>query len=214
MPNVEQDDASFFKARGFGLRMGFGQAPALLVIDMVNAFTDPDAPLGSDMSSQIEAVNALSLTAHEAEVPVIFSTVSYGEPDAADSGIWHLKQSGVRTLIETTRGPDVDERLAFRSGDILLKKKYASCFFGTDLLPRLVAKRIDTLILTGGTTSGCVRSTAVDALQNGFRPIIVREAVADRSKAAHDQSLFDLDQKYGDVVALDDVITYLETLSR
>ena len=95
---------------------------------------------------------------------------------------------------------EVDTRLDMRPTDSLLVKKYASCFFGTDLVPRLMNQRVDTLIITGCTTSGCVRATAVDAVQNGFRPMVVREAVGDRSAAAHEQSLFDLNAKYADVV--------------
>ena len=101
---------------------------------------------------------------------------------------------------------------AMQPNDILLVKKYASCFFGTDLVPRLNSRRIDTLIITGCTTSGCVRATAVDAVQNGFRPMVVREAVGDRSKAAHEQSLFDLNAKYADVVSLDETLHYLKTV--
>jgi nicotinamidase-related amidase len=99
-----------------------------------------------------------------------------------------------------------------RKSDSLLVKKYASCFFGTDLVPRLMNQRVDTLIVTGCTTSGCVRATAVDAVQNGFRPMVVREAVGDRSQAAHDQSLFDLNAKYADVVGLDETLQYLRTV--
>jgi nicotinamidase-related amidase len=98
--------------------------------------------------------------------------------------------------------------------DTLLMKKYASCFFGTDLVSRLLAHRIDTLLIAGCTTSGCVRATAVDACQTGFRPMVVREAVGDRSAAAHDQSLFDLDAKYADVVSLADTLEYLATIGR
>ena len=93
-------------------------------------------------------------------------------------------------------------------------KKYASSFFGTDLVARLNARRIDTLVITGCSTSGCVRATAVDAVQYGFVPIVVREAVGDRSEAAHEQSLFDLEQKYGDVVSLDEATSYLESRRR
>ena len=92
----------------------------------------------------------------------------------------------------------------------MLRKRYASCFFGTDLASRLAAARIDSLIITGCTTSGCVRATAVDSCQSGFKPIVVREAVGDRSAAAHDQSLFDLDNKYADVLSLSEVLPYLE----
>ena len=106
----------------------------------------------------------------------------------------------------------VDARLDMRPSDILLVKKYASCFFGTDLIPRLLAFGVDTLIITGCTTSGCVRASAVDSCQNGFRPMVVREAVGDRSQLAHDQSLFDLDAKYADVVSVDETAAYLRAL--
>ena len=99
-----------------------------------------------------------------------------------------------------------------RPSDSLLVKKYASCFFGTDLIPRLNNQRVDTLIITGCTTSGCVRATAVDAVQNGFRPMVVREAVGDRSAAAHDQSLFDLNAKYADVVSAEETAQYMKTV--
>jgi maleamate amidohydrolase len=143
-------------------------------------------------------------------VPVIFSTVRYDDADLKDAGIWALKQKGVTTLKADGHGWEVDLRLDFRKTDTLLIKKYASCFFGTDLVPRLLAHRVDTLIITGCTTSGCVRATAVDACQNGFRPIVVRDAVGDRSAAAHAQSLFDLDAKYADVVSQRDAVAYLE----
>jgi nicotinamidase-related amidase len=99
-----------------------------------------------------------------------------------------------------------------RPSDSLLVKKYASCFFGTDLVPRLLSRQVDTLIITGCTTSGCVRATAVDAVQTGLRPMVVREAVGDRSAAAHAQSLFDLDAKYADVVSLEETLHYLRTV--
>src|SRR6185312_10035455 len=107
---------------------------------------------------------------------------------------------------------EVDDRLDKRPGDTLLRKRYASCFFGTDLASRLAAARIDTLIITGCTTSGCVRATAVDSCQSGIKPIVVREAVGDRSAAAHEQSLFDLDAKYADVMSVSDVVTYLDSI--
>jgi maleamate amidohydrolase len=206
-------DEEFFRERGFGLRIGFGERPALLVIDMLKAFTNPDMMLGADLDPQVAAITPLLALAHERTIPVLFSTVIYHDADLRDAGIWALKQKGVVTLKAGTEGVEVDPRLEFRPGDSLLVKKYASCFFGTDLVPRLMSRRVDTLILTGCTTSGCVRATAVDAVQNGFRPMVVREAVGDRSQAAHAQSLFDLDAKYADVVSLDETLSYLRGLS-
>jgi len=205
-------DQEFFRQRGFGLRIGFGERPALLVIDMVKAFTDPAMMLGANLDAQVAAISPLLGVAHERGIPVIFSTVMYHEANFRDAGIWALKQKGVATLKGGTDAVTVDPRLDMQEGDGLLVKKYASCFFGTDLVARLVSRQVDTLIITGCTTSGCVRATAVDAVQTGFRPMVVREAVGDRSAAAHAQSLFDLDAKYADVVSLDETLTYLRTV--
>src|SRR5215211_231922 len=209
---VGNQDQEFFRRRGFGLRIGFGQRPALLVIDMVKAFTNPAMMLGADLDAQIEAISPLLGVAHERGIPVIFSTVMYHESDFKDAGIWALKQKGVVTLQAGTDGVEVDPRLDFRSTDSLLVKKDASCFFGTDLVSRLMSRQVDTLVITGCTTSGCVRATAVDAVQTGLRPMVVREAVGDRSEAAHAQSLFDLDAKYADVVSLEETLHYLCTI--
>jgi maleamate amidohydrolase len=152
--------------------------------------------------------------AHERKMPVIFSTVIYEDADFKDAGIWALKQKGVVTLKAGTDGVELDSRLDARKTDTLLVKKYASCFFGTDLVSRLLAHQIDTLLIAGCTTSGCVRATAVDACQTGFRPMVVREAVGDRSAAAHDQSLFDLNAKYADVVSLEETLGYLARIAR
>jgi maleamate amidohydrolase len=207
-----KDDEEFFRQRGFGIKIGFGERPALMIIDMIKGFTDPTMPLGAPLESQIEAQLPLLEVAHERDIPVIFSTVIYEEEDIKDAGVWALKQRGARTLTAGSEAVKIDPRFALQPKDIVLMKKYASCFYGTDLVARLNSRRIDTLIITGCTTSGCVRATAVDAVQNGFRPMVVREAVGDRSAAAHDQSLFDLNAKYADVVSLDETLQYLKTV--
>jgi maleamate amidohydrolase len=207
-----KDDEEFFRQRGFGLKIGFGERPALIVIDMLKGFTDAAMPLGSNLDREIEAQKPLLQIAHERNIPVIFSTVMYHEADIRDAGIWGLKQKGALTLTAGSEAVKIDPRLDMRPSDSLLVKRYASCFFGTDLVPRLTSRRIDTPIIAGCTTSGCVRATAVDAVQNGFRPMVVREAVGDRSAAAHEQSLFDLNAKYADVVSLDETLHYLKTV--
>lgn len=203
------DEKEFFRQRGFGQRIGFGQRPAVLVIDFINAFTRPDWLLGASLDPEIAATQLLLNAARAAGAPVIFSTVSYDDADFKDAGIWALKQKGVMTLRANSDGVVLDSRLVRQAGDSLLVKKYASCFFGTDLVARLVSRSIDTLLLAGCTTSGCVRATAVDACQSGFRPMVVQECVGDRSQAAHLQSLFDLDAKYADVVSLEECVNYL-----
>jgi maleamate amidohydrolase len=207
-----KSDAEFFAERGFGQRIGFGARPALIIIDILKAFTDETAPLGANLEPQLAAIVPLLAAAHARSAPVIFSSVRYDDNDVRDAGIWARKMKGVTSLQADGKGWELDPRLDSRKGDILLYKKYASCFFGTDLVPLLLTSHVDTLIITGCTTSGCVRATAVDACQNGFRPIVVREAVGDRSAAAHEQSLFDLDAKYADVVGSEEVLGYLEKL--
>ena len=207
-----KDDEEFFKARGFGIKIGFGARPALIVIDMLKGFTDPNMPLGASLDSQIEAQQPLIAVAHERNIPVIYSTVIYNDRDFKDAGLWAIKMKGTLTLKAGSPAVEIDPRLDFRKTDSLLVKKYASCFFGTDLVPRLMNQRVDTLIITGCTTSGCVRATAVDAVQNGFRPMVVREAVGDRSASAHEQSLFDLNAKYADVVTVEETLHYLRSV--
>ena len=208
----ELDETQFLRDRGFGQRIGFGRRPAVLVIDLINAFTRPDWMLGAKLDDEIVATQLLLTAARTARVPVIFSTVSYAQADLSDAGIWALKQKGVTTLRAGSDGVALDSRLTQQPGDGLLLKKYASCFFGTDLVSRLVSRGVDTLLLAGCTTSGCVRATAVDACQSGFRPMVVRDCVGDRSPAAHRQSLADLDAKYADVVSLEDSLAYLREL--
>jgi nicotinamidase-related amidase len=207
-----KDDEEFFRHRGFGIKIGFGERPALIVIDMINGFTDATMPLGAPLESQLAAQKPLIDAAHERNIPVIFSTVIYNDHDLKDAGLWAIKMKGTLTLKAGTTAVEVDKRLDMRPTDSLLVKKYASCFFGTDLASWLMNLHADTLIITGCTTSGCVRATAVDAVQNGFRPMVVREAVGDRSAAAHEQSLFDLNAKYADVVGLDETLQYMKTV--
>ena len=206
------DDAAFFAARGFGQRIGFGKRPAIMVIDLTNGFTDPARPLGSDLSGQIAATNRLIALAQAKGLPVILSSVRYDDEGLSDAGIWAIKQKGSASLVASGDGHLFDKRLLRGGNESILYKKYASCFFGTDLVPRLLTFGVDTLILTGTSTSGCVRATAVDACQNGFRPMVVREGVGDRAEAPHRQALFDLDAKYADVVGLEETCAYLETL--
>lgn len=196
-------DTELFAERGFGLRIGFADCSALVIIDMANTFTDETAMLGSNLDAQIAATIPILEAAHARNVPVFFSTVRYDDRQMRDAGGWALKQKGLRTLAADTSGWQIDRRLDFRNTDTLLVKKYASC--------RAWWRNDRYIDHCRGTTSGCVRATAVDALQYGFRPMVVREAVGDRSASARAQSLFDLDAKYADVVGLDDTVQYLRT---
>jgi len=209
MTDASRDELAFFRQRGFGGEMGFGEAPALLVVDMMRAFTDADMPLGANLDSQLGEINTLLDAARAAGAPIFFSIVCYDEADCRDAGVWGRKMSGLFDLTAGSAAVELDPRLRRQPGDSVFNKKYASCFFGTDLASRLQARRVDTLIVTGCTTSGCVRASAVDAVQYGFRPIVAREAVGDRSQAAHDQSLFDIQAKYGDVRSVAETVERL-----
>jgi maleamate amidohydrolase len=214
---AEKTDAEileFFRARGFGLKIGFGERPAIVQVDFMNAFSDPDMPLGANLDKEIEAAIEVLDAGRKAGIPIIHTVVHYDEEDFKDAGVWLLKQKGLYSLKSGTRAVEVDDRLGRRPEEAVVLKKYASCFFGSDLVSRLNAARVDTVILVGCTTSGCVRATAVDAVQYGFRPVVVREAVGDRSEPAHKQALFDLEQKYADVVSVEDVNEYLATMGQ
>lgn len=199
----------FFEERGFGMKIGYGEKPALVVIDLVRGFTNPELPLGADLTLQLAETRRLLEAARSAGIPVYYTSVAYEEGDLRDAGIWAKKMAGLMTLRAGMSEVEVDHSLGRLPEEPVIAKKYASAFFGTDLLSRLNSLRVDTLIITGCTTSGCVRATAVDAVQNGLRPMVVREAVGDRSQAAHDQSLFDLNAKYADVIGVEDALGYL-----
>ncbi|KRE40809.1 N-carbamoylsarcosine amidohydrolase [Knoellia sp. Soil729] len=200
-----------FRDKGFGSRVGFGQRPALLAVDFITGFTDLRSPLAGALDSQLAATNRLLEPARAAGIPVIFSTVAY-DAELQEAGVWIRKIPANGWLVEGSEWVEVDKRLGQRANETTLIKKYASCFFGTDLAARLVTRKVDTLIIAGCTTSGCVRATAVDSCSYGFNTIVVEEAVGDRAALPHAASLFDIDAKYGDVVTLAEAVAYLSGL--
>lgn len=198
-----------FRKKGLAARVGFGERPALLIIDLIRGFTDTRSPLASDLDEQVSATNSLLLSARNTGIPVIFSTVAY-DPELQEAGVWIRKIPANRLLVEGSEWVEVDPRLGQLPDEMTLVKKYASCFFGTDLAARLVSRKVDTLLVAGCTTSGCVRATVVDACSYGFHTVVVEDAVGDRAALPHAASLFDIDAKYGDVVELNEALTYLD----
>lgn len=199
---------------GFHGRAGFGRRPALIVVDVNVGFTDPASPLVCDLESVVEAIRRLLDEARRAELPVVYTTVSYDEAARRTAAAFLDKIPALLTLEAGSRWIEIDPRLEPLPGEPVLNKLFASAFFGTPLASFLAAEGCDSLIVTGASTSGCVRATVVDALQHGYRPIVPREAVGDRNPAAHDASLFDIDAKYGDVVSVDEVLEHLEELAQ
>jgi len=199
-------DLEFFEERGFGKRLGFGNQSCLIVVDAIKGFTNPAMPMGSELSSELKVINDVINACRDNDIPVIFTTISYDDKHPTDGGIWIEKMEGLKTLKSGTDAVELDDRLLYQEKDSIIVKKYASAFFGTDLASRLNASKIDTIMVTGFTTSGCIRATAVDGVSYGFRPIVIKDAVADRSQSSHEQSLFDIEQKYGDVLTKDQVI--------
>ena len=196
--------------RGFGGRGGFGRRPALVVIDMTLGFTDPESPLACDLEGPVSEIQKLLEVAREAEIPIIFTTVAYREADKITAAAFIDKVPALLALEAGTRWAEIDPRIAPGETEPVLNKLFASGFFGTGLSSLLTAAGVDTLIITGASTSGCVRATAVDALQYGFRPVVPKEAVGDRNPEAHEANLYDIDAKYGDVIPVEDTIGYLQ----
>ena len=192
-----------YERAGFSGVLGWGSRPAVIVIDVCRAYVDRESPLYAGVESAVEACAELVRVARNNSVPVIFTRVEF-VPGGADGGVFYQK---VPALASFDRGNPLAEFVADphpRPGDVVITKQYASAFFGTSLAATLTAWGIDTLVISGLSTSGCVRATGVDACQHGFRPMIVAEACGDRSAQVHDANLFDLGAKYADVVTLGD----------
>jgi nicotinamidase-related amidase len=200
-----------YRTKGLAGRVGFGRAPAVLVVDYILGFTDLESPLASELDAELQSTLALLDAARARDVPVYFTTTIY-ERNLADAGLFVRKVPSLNILIRESRWIEVDPRLGRRPSEPVIDKRYASAFFGTHLASTLTAGGVDTLIVTGCTTSGCIRATVVDALQHGFRAIVPRQCVGDRSREQHEANLVDIDGKYGDVVDLDSVMDYLAGL--
>ncbi len=197
----------------FDGHIGFGHKPALLIVDFINAYTTPGSPLYAPdvVTAVAETVDLLNL-ARQTAVPVIFTRVIYSR-SGLDGGIFVQKVPVLRRMVEGEPLADIVPQLPPTPDDVIINKQYASAFFGTSLAAMLTSLGVDTLILTGCSTSGCVRATAVDGMQHGFRVIVPRQCVGDRHPAPHAANLFDIDSKYGDVLDKAEVAAYLQNLT-
>lgn len=199
------NDKEMYIQRGFSSRVGFGSRPALLVIDFIKGFTDASCPLGSNLDAEVEATARLLDAFRTGSLPVHFTTTAYDDA-MVSAGVFVRKVPSLAQLKPGSPWIEIAERLAPRPGEVVWTKQYASAFFGTSLAAAMTAQRVDTVVVAGCTTSGCVRASAVDSCQHGFRTIVARDCVGDRSAAAHESNLNDLDAKYADVVPLEEII--------
>ncbi|CAN5299309.1 N-carbamoylsarcosine amidohydrolase [soil metagenome] len=184
---------------GFGGQLAFGSRPVLLIVDVVVAYLDPTSPLYAAAEPALAANVRLAEAARTAGVPVIFTNVVY-EPQGRDGGLFFRKVPALKAFVAGSPLAAFHEDLRPRAGDMVVSKQYPSAFFGTPLASTLRAMGVDTVLITGFSTSGCVRATALDALQHGFAPFVVEEACADRDDAVQNANLFDIRQKIGEVI--------------
>jgi len=194
----------------WGNRIGFGKRPAVIVVDFMKAYTTPGAPLfAPDVVEAVAQTPALLDAARRSGVPVIHTSILYFAKNSTDGGVWVKKSPVMAAMVAGNPLAGFCEGVAPRTGELVITKQYASAFFGTSLAPTLHAQGIDTVVLAGCSTSGCIRATAVDAVQYGFRTIVVRDCVGDRHREPHEANLFDIDAKYGDVIGLSEAVTRL-----
>ena len=192
----ERDDSY---AADYTGHLTFGSRPALLVVDAVQGYIDPAAPIYAQAEPIIPAIAQLLAIARNARIAVIYTVVSY-RADGLDGGLFWKKLPALRAFVEGSPFAAIPSAIAPRHDELVITKRYASAFFGTTLASDLAARRADTVIVCGFSTSGCVRATALDALQHGLAPFVVSDACADRHPAPHEANLFDLQAKYAEVV--------------
>jgi maleamate amidohydrolase len=205
-PSLQED----YVRAGFGGKLPFGNKPALIVVDVVQAYVVPESPLYAPAFQDAVLPNQRLIEAMRlAGNPIIFTGVVYA-PDGRDGGVFFQKVPALRCFVKDSPLAKFVQGVEPEDGDTLVFKQYASAFFGTSLASTLTAMGVDTVLITGYSTSGCVRATTLDAMQHGFTPFVVREACADRDPAPHASNLFDLQAKYAEVIGIEDALALLQ----
>lgn len=199
MPTDEEELSANYSG-AFDGQLTFGKHPALLIVDFVMAYLDKASPLYAGAEDALASNERLLAAARNAGIPVIFTNVVY-QDGGLDGGLFYKKIPALSVFVKGSLLGGFPPSLAPKDGEQIISKQYASAFFGTSLDSTLATQNIDTLIITGMSTSGCVRATALDALQYGFAPFVVREACGDRHIAPHEANLFDLQAKYAEVIS-------------
>lgn len=207
----DTDDLLANYKRAYNNRIGFGKRPALILVDFVQAYFDERCELYADVQGELDSALRIRDAARAAEIPVIYTNVEF---DAAGllGGRFFQKAMPLHNFVKGSPMGAWPDGLEPAEGEVVVTKQYASAFFGTSLAPMLTTLGVDTLIITGVTTSGCIRATCLDSCQYGFIPIVVADACGDRHPDPHNANLFDMNAKYGDVVNETEVTEYLSTL--
>jgi nicotinamidase-related amidase len=208
---MDEEAQRIYQQAGLGESVTMGSRPAVLVVDFSCGFTDPACALGSDLTGPVEATRRLLDAAREKGLPVVFTTIGF-EQSLRDGGLWLQKVPSLAELQLGGRWVQIDARLDPQPDETVIVKKGASAFFGTNLAAVLISQRVDSVVLCGATTSGCIRATAIDLLQYGFPTLVPRECVGDRAQAPHEANLFDIEAKYADVVSLEQALAYVESV--
>jgi maleamate amidohydrolase len=211
MPEESPDSLLENYKQAYDNSIGFGQRPALILVDFVRAYFDPQCELYADVQAELDSALRIRQSARTAGIPVIYTNVEFDQAGLL-GGRFFQKAMPLRNFLKGSPMGAWAEGLEPSENEIVITKQYASAFFGTSLAPMLTALGIDTLIITGVTTSGCIRATCLDSCQHGFISIVVADACGDRHPAPHDANLFDMNAKYGDVVHEAEVIRYLDQL--
>jgi maleamate amidohydrolase len=198
-------------ARAYGQKAGFGKKPALILVDFVEGYFDPDCDLYADVDDTLASALRVREAAHEAGIPVVLTNVVY-HPKAIDGGRFFEKAKPLRYFLQGSAMGAWPDGLEPRDDELIISKQYPSAFFGTSLASTLTSLGVDNVILTGLTTSGCIRATCVDSMSHGFITTVVREAVGDRHDDPHEANLFDMNAKYADVVSEAEICAQLQRL--
>jgi len=212
MTAADVDLREDYRQAGFGAQLGFGSRPALLVVDFAKAYLDEASPLYAGVDETLASASRVLTGARRAGILRIFTRVVFHR-GPVDGCVFYRKVPALRVFDAGSPLAAIADELSPTADELVVDKQGPSAFFGTPLASILVAAGVDTVIVTGLTTSGCVRATAVDAMQHGFVPVVVEEAVGDRDERPHRANLFDLDAKYADVVSEADVLAHLSGLN-
>jgi nicotinamidase-related amidase len=196
-----------------GGKVGFGKRPAILVIDLQKGFTLEKATAGADMTKTVESVNELTEAARGKNVKVYYTRVGY-QKDGIDLGVFGHKAFVLREFTRDHWNYEMDDRLKIKEEDVIIEKHWPSSFFGTHLLSMLITTHIDTLILTGCTTAGCIYATTVDSCSYGFRTMVVSDGVVDRAEETHNMFLWNMGQKYADILTVKETIAEINKIEK